>query len=118
MGAVSPSNFGKNFEGSYYQLFQPFLILSYVFYLLEFGVLGLSIIGVLFWLVFRDTLAVARQDETLIGGFAYGWATVVVLVAVTTFYTIFHQFSSVTYLYGYYSGALCARRVWLAQKMA
>jgi hypothetical protein len=118
MGAVSPSNFGKNFEGSYYELFRPFLILSYSIYLLEFGVLGLSLIGVLFWLVFRDSLAVARQDESLIGGLASGWAAVVVIVAITTFYNLFHEFASATYLYAYYAGALCARRVWLASRDA
>jgi hypothetical protein len=118
MGAASPSNFGKNFEGAYAQLFKPFLIISYTFFLLEFGLFGLSIIGVLFWLVFRDTLWVVRHDDSMIGVLACGWAAVVVIMAITTFYTIFHEFTSATYLYAYYSGVVCARRVWLAQKMA
>ena len=45
MGAVSPSKFGKSFEGAYYMLFLPFLITSFSVFLLEFGLLGLAVIG-------------------------------------------------------------------------
>jgi hypothetical protein len=114
MGAVSPSNFGKNFEGSYYQLFRKFLITSFTFFLLEFGVLGVTLIGVLFWMVFSDTLAVRRQDDTMRGVLAAGWTGVVAIFAVDTIYTIFHEFASVTYLYWYFSGLMCARCVSLA----
>jgi hypothetical protein len=114
MGAVSPSNFGKNFEGSYYQLFRKFLIVSFTFFLLEFGVLGVTLIGVLFWMVFSDTLAVRRQDDTTLGVLAAGWTGVVVIFAVDMIYTIFHEFASVTYLYWYFSGLICARCVSLA----
>ncbi|MEA3197769.1 MAG: hypothetical protein QOF32_1821 [Gammaproteobacteria bacterium] len=114
MGAVSPSNFGKNFEGSYYQLFKKFLIISFTFFLLEFGVLGVTLIGVLFWMVFSDTLAVRRQDNTLFGVLATGWIGVVAIFAADTVYTIFHEFASVTYLYWYFSGLICARCVALA----
>jgi hypothetical protein len=114
MGAVSPSNFGKNFEGSYYVLFQKFLIISFTFFLLELGVLGVIVIGVLFWMVFSDTLVVAREDDTLIGGLAAGWIGVVVIFAIDVGYTIFHEFTSVTYLYWYFSGLICARCMALA----
>jgi hypothetical protein len=114
MGAVSPSNFGKNFEGSYYQLFRKFLIISFTFFLLEFGVLGVTLMGVLFWMVFSDTLAVRRQDDTTLGVLAAGWTGVVAIFAVDTIYTIFHEFASVTYLYWYFSGLICARCVSLA----
>jgi hypothetical protein len=114
IGAVSPSNFGKNFEGPYYQLFQKFLIISFTTFLLEFGVFGIIIIGVLFWMVFRDTLTVIRGDTGLVGALAAGWSGVVVIYVIDVVYTIFHQFTSATYLYGYLSGIICARCVALA----
>jgi hypothetical protein len=109
MGAVSPSNLGKNFEGSYFRLFEKFLITSLTFFLLEFGMAGLLLIGILFWFVFRDSLTVARRDKTFIGDFAVGWTAIVVLTAISTIYTIFHEFTSVTYLYWYFSGVVCAQ---------
>jgi hypothetical protein len=111
MGEVSPSKFGKNFEGSYYQLFVPFLIISFSVFMLEFGLLGLACIGALFWMVFWDTLYVARRDSTLLGAVAVGWTGVVILFVACVFYTTFHMFSSATYLYGYFSGLICARCV-------
>jgi hypothetical protein len=114
MGAVSPSNFGKNFEGAYYLLFKKFLILSFTFFLLEFGILGLLLIGLLFWMVYFDTLKVVREDRTTLGALAAGWSGVVAIFAIDVIYTIFHEFASVTYLYWYLSGVICARCVSLA----
>lgn len=114
IGAVSPSTFGKNFEGPYYLLFQKFLIISFTTFLLEFGVCGILVIGVLFWMVFRDTLKVMREDTSIVGALAAGWSGVVVIYVIDVAYTIFHQFTSVTYLYGYLSGVICARCMSLA----
>jgi len=116
IGSVSPSNFGKNFEGSYFQLFKKFLITSFTFFLLEFGVFGVTMIVVLFWLVFTDALAVARIDDSLAGGVAVGWTGVVALVALGMVYTIFHEFASVNYLAWYFSGVICARRLSLTYR--
>ena len=116
IGSVSPSNFGKNFEGSYFQLFKKFLITSFTFFLLEFGVFGVTMIVVLFWLVFTDALAVARIDDSLAGGVAVGWTGVVALVALGMVYTIFHEFTSVNYLAWYFSGVICARRLSLTYR--
>jgi hypothetical protein len=118
LGSVSPSNFGKNFEGSYFQLFKQFLIMSFVFFLLELGVLGVLMIGTLFWMVFSDTLAVAREDESLFGSLAAGWTGVVAVFGLGIAYTLLHQFTSMTYLYWYFAGVICARRAWLAHQGA
>jgi hypothetical protein len=118
LGSVSPSNFGKNFEGSYFQLFKQFLIMSFVFFLLEFGVLGVLMIGALFWMVFTDTLAVAREDDSLFGALAAGWTGVVAVFGLGIAYTLVHQFTSMTYLYWYFAGIICARRAWLARQRA
>jgi hypothetical protein len=116
IGSVSPSNVNKKFEGTYFQLFQNFLITSFTYFLLEFGIFGVIMIGVLFLLVFMDTLAVAQVDDSLIGGIAVGWTGVVVLVGVGMVYTILHLFVSVTYLAWYYSGVICARRMSLSNQ--
>jgi 4-amino-4-deoxy-L-arabinose transferase-like glycosyltransferase len=114
IGAVSPSNLGKSFEGPYYLLFKRFLIISFTFFLLEFGIFGVIVIAVLFWMQFRDTLAVSKKDSSIVGALAAGWTGVVVIFAVDVIYTIFHEFVSITYLYWYLSGLICARCVALA----
>jgi hypothetical protein len=111
-GAVSPSNLGQSFQGNYHLLFKQFLIISFTYFLLEFGVFGVALILVLIWLILWDTLAVVRKDrETLFGALALGWVPVVVMFAMNLFYDPFHEFTSITYLYWYFSGAICARRV-------
>ena len=116
-GAVSPSNLGQSFQGDYHLLFKQFLIISFSFFLLEFGIFGVALILLLFWLVFADTLAVVRNDKnTLLGAFAVGWAAVVAIFALDIVYTIFHEFASVTYLYWYFAGLVCARRMAMAHE--
>ena len=115
IGSVAPSNFGRNFEGSYFELFSKFLIISFTVLLLEFGVCGILLIGILFWLILSDTLAVVREDDSLFGAFAAAWAGIICVVALALVYTIFHEFTSVTYLSWYFCGIMCARRMSLAR---
>ena len=114
MGSVAPSNLGKSFEGSYFNLFSKFLITSFTVLLLEFGICGILLIGVILWLMFADTLAVARDDQSLFGAFALGWLGVLSIVALGLVYTTFHEFPSASYLSWYFSGVMCARRMSLA----
>jgi hypothetical protein len=111
LGSASPSNFGKNFEGSYYMLFQRLLVISFAYYVLEFGLLGTALIAVLLWMVFADSAAVARRDDTLTGALAAGWTGVVAVFAIATLYDAYHFFTSVSFLYWYFSGIVCARRM-------
>jgi cell division protein FtsW (lipid II flippase) len=82
--------------------------------MLETGIFGLAMIVLLFWLVFLDSIAVAREDDSLFGAVAAGWIGVVALMAVSITYNSYHDFVSVTYLYAYFSGVICARRMMLA----
>jgi hypothetical protein len=116
LGAVAPSSFGKSFEGSYFLLFKKFLITSLTFFIIECGVLGVVAIGVVHLLVFSDTLFVLRRDDSIVGALATGWAGVVVLMALGISYTIVHEFASVSYLYWYFAGVICARRVTIEQQ--
>jgi hypothetical protein len=106
---------GKNFEGAYYGLFRSLLVTSFSYFVLEFGLLGVALIGVLFWLVFSDTLVVARNDQGLTGALATGWCGVIAIFMAATIYTTFYQFASITYLYWYFAGVICARRMALSR---
>jgi hypothetical protein len=118
LGNVSPSTMGKNFEGSYYKLFENISVTSFAYFVLEFGVLGVMLIGALFWMVFSDSLSVARRDDTLTGALAAGWTGVVAIFLVATLYNPFHFFTSVTFLYWYLSGIICARATALRRDSA
>lgn len=109
LGNVSPSTMGKSFEGSYYKLFENIAVTSFAYFVLEFGLLGVMLIGVLFFMVFYDSLNVARRDDTLTGALAAGWTGVVAVFLVSTLYNSFHFFTSITFLYWYFSGVVCAR---------
>jgi hypothetical protein len=73
--------------------------------------LGVAIFSALFWMVFFDCVAVSRMDKGLTGALAAGWSGVVAVYLVATVYNTFYQFSSMTYLYWYFAGAICARRM-------
>ena len=118
LGNVSPSNLGKNFEGAYFRLFRSVLVTTFAYFALEFGVLGIMLIGLSYWLIFTDSIAVARQDDGLAGALAAGWIGVMVVFALATVYNTFYQFASVTYLYWYFAGVVAARRVALGYQAA
>ena len=111
LGNVSPSNIGKNFQGSYYGVFQNLLVISFAYFVLEFGLVGVAVIGMLFWLVFFDSVAVARTDDSFTAAIAAGWTGIVAVFLIATLYNAFHYFTSVTFLYWYLSGVICARRM-------
>jgi hypothetical protein len=86
-------------------------------FILEIGIFGTALVFVLYWLVLRDSLAVARMDNSLTGWIAVGWAGVAVLVVVATPYKGMHTYGSVSYLFWYFSGLIAARRMRLAHAM-
>jgi hypothetical protein len=114
MGNASHSSLGNNFTGRYHNIFESFVITSFSVFILEIGVLGVALIFLLYFLVFADSVAVARRDEGLQGALATGWAGVVAVMLVATFYTTTHTFNSLAYLFWYFSGIVAARRMQLA----
>jgi hypothetical protein len=111
LGNVSPSQTSKNFEGRYFLLFQSFLSISFAPLVLEFGLFGIALIALLNWLIFADSLYVARRDDSITAALAAGWPGVVGIFMVALFYNAFHYFTAVTYMFWYLSGVICARRV-------
>jgi cell division protein FtsW (lipid II flippase) len=116
LGNASHSNLGENFTGNYYGLFKSFGILSVSVFMLEIGLLGTALVFVLYLLIFLDANAVARKDDSLIGGLAVGWIGVTVVLGIATFYTAIHLFPSLSYMYWYFAGHVAARRMVLARE--
>lgn len=114
MGNASRSSMGKNFSGRYYLLFKSFTTTSAGIFLLEIGTMGLGLALLVQFFIFRDALALARSGPSLESALAAGWAAVVVMIGISTFYAPLHLFESVSYLFWYYSGIIAAARVRLA----
>jgi hypothetical protein len=117
-GNVSPSNLGKNFEGAYYRLFHSVLVSSFPYFVLELGLFGLILISLMYWMIFADTLVVARRDPGLVGALAAGWTGIIAIFFLGITYNVFYQFPSLAYLYWYFGGLICARRVALSLNLA
>ena len=113
MGNVTHSAMGEQFTGNYYSLFQRFAIIDFSVYLLELGLFGTGLVFVLYWLIFRDALAVARLDTGMTGAIAAGWVGVSVVIVAGTFYSLMHIYASVSYLFWYGAGIIAARRAQL-----
>jgi hypothetical protein len=111
LGNASPSNLGKNFEGSYYRLFRSVLVTSFTYFVLELGLMGVMLIGFIYWMIFSDSLVVARVDGGLVGALAAGWTGVIAIFFLGILYNLYYQFPSVSYLFWYFTGLICARRV-------
>jgi hypothetical protein len=113
MGNATHSNLGESFTGAYNGLFNKFLITSTTIFLLEIGLFGTALIFVLYWLIYKDTLVVAKNDTGLTGAIAAGWIGVAAIMPVATFYAPVHTYASVSYLFWYFSGTVTARRMQL-----
>jgi len=116
LGSVSPSTLGRGFEGRYYPLFGPFLQTSFTYFVLEIGVLGVGIVLLLYWLIFRDAFFLARHDDGIVGAVAIGWVGTTMIMCVSLLYTDIHMFESLSYPFWYFSGLIASRRVALARQ--
>jgi hypothetical protein len=114
VGNASHSSLGPQFIGEYFPLFQAFLVSSFSVFLLELGVCGTALVFALYWLILRDSLAVARNDHNMMGWFAIGWAGVTLIMVVATPYKVTHTYQSLSYLFWYFSGVIAARRMHIA----
>jgi hypothetical protein len=111
MGNASRSSLGKNFTGRYFNIFESFVITSFSVFVLETGTLGTALIFLLYYLIFRDAVFLARKDEGIFSALAVGWAGIVAVMFAATFYATIHVFNSLAYLFWYFSGILAARRM-------
>ena len=114
LGNVSKSSLGENFSGAYYPLFYNIAIMSFLVFLLEMGVLGVCLVFVLYWLLYRDSLYVGREDPGITGAIAAGWVGTVVIITAGTFYAPMHAYPSISFVFWYFSGLVAAQRYQLA----
>jgi hypothetical protein len=114
VGSTAAATLGGDSEGSYHSMFKEFLETSFTSFVLEIGMLGVCLIMLLYWLIFRDSLVVSHQPG-LIGAIASGWTAVTVLLCVSLFYSNVHVSSCLSYLFWYFSGLVAAHRARMTQ---
>ena len=118
IGNASHSTLGQQFTGAYNLIYEKFLLSSLTSFMLEIGMLGTGLVFVLYWLVFRDCLVVARCDGGLLGAFAAAWAGIAAMTVISMPYKTIHAFPSLSYFFWFYSGLVAARRMVLAREPA
>jgi len=115
IGNASHSALGPDFTGAHYRLLGRFTeISSASTFLVEIGLIGTSLVFLLYWLILRDACAVARSDDGITGPIAIGIAASTVVLSIATFYKTIHGFDSLSYMFWYFAGMVCARRMALA----
>jgi len=111
IGNVSNSALGRGFVGRYFDLYAPFVRTAFGQLVLELGALGLGLILIVMWLVYRDSRAVARRPEGLMPGFAAGWSGVVAVMVLSMPYTNAVAITPLAFLFWYFSGLVAADRM-------
>jgi hypothetical protein len=111
IGNVSDSALGAQFVGAHYETFSLFPLTTLTVLLLEHGLFGLGLVLFLHWLIFRDSLALARQHQGIVGAIAMGWTGVTAVLIIAFPYVGMITFTVVSYLYWYFSGLIAATRM-------
>jgi hypothetical protein len=115
IGNASHSQLGESFTGRYYDMYAPFLLHQFAKFVLEIGLMGTFLVLVLFWLVFRDCIAVAQRSNDVKGILALGWTGVTAIMVIGIFYKEYAYFDSISFLFWFYAGVIAAERVRLAR---
>jgi hypothetical protein len=116
LGNASISSLGAQFSGEYsatlgrYATGAP----SAGALLLETGCAGFLCVLALHWMIFRDSIRVARNRDTLIGSLALGWPAVVILSLMCMFYVSTIIADGLFFMFWYISGVISAERMRLA----
>jgi hypothetical protein len=112
IGNGSGSSLGNVYAGAYYELLGRYTNQSSAAaFIVEIGLLGMSLVLLLYWLIFRDAYVVSMQDSSIVGALALGWLGTTAVIAVATFYKTVHYFESLSYLFWYFSGLIAAERM-------
>jgi len=116
LGNASYSLLGPSFIGQYFYTLGPYVIgFDSGTFLLETGIFGFILILTIHWMIFRDSLVVARADLGITGVIAAGWVGTSLVILVGIFYSGIHANSAVSYLYWFFSGFVTAQRVALSR---
>jgi hypothetical protein len=118
IGNASHSQLGEQFTGQYHVQFDRFELSSMSMFLLELGLIGTLLVFVLHWLIWRDSLIVARTDKGLMGAIAASWAGITAIMVLAVPYKTCYVFQSLSFLFWYFSGLVAARRMILLEGQA
>jgi hypothetical protein len=116
IGNASQSSLGSNFSGKYFRKFEPFHRSAASNFILEIGLLGLTWVLLLNYLIYKDSRAVAELDQRVIGTLAVGWAGVTAVITLGVFYAPIVTSEPLSYLFWYFSGVVAAQRVRLSRQ--
>ena len=108
------SALGEQFSGAYQHLFLHLRLNSFSNFLLDFGLLGVTLILILHLLILRDSWAVARLDSGLAGVLALGWIGVNLTQVFGLVYHTASGASAIEFPFWLLSGVLAAHRMRLA----
>jgi hypothetical protein len=119
IGNASDSALGAQFVGAYYKTFELLPVTSFTAILLEHGLCGLALVLLLHWLIFRDSVMLARRPELGITSIvAVAWTGVSLTVVLGLLYSDVIQVPALSYLYWYFSGLIAAARMRAALESA
>ena len=108
IGNASDSALGAQFSGEYFRFFQHLYMKSMTYFLLEFGLLGSSLILLLHWLIFVESARLAQRGDSTVAMLALGWCGVSAVIAVGIIYSELISSVAFSYLYWYFSGVIVA----------
>jgi hypothetical protein len=118
IGNASESALGEQFSGTYWRIYDPFMITSYSRVVLELGYLGFGLVILFYLLVLKDARVVAARGSGTPKTFAAAWTAITVIAFLTMFYTTTEVFASLSYLFFFYAGYIASERMRLAEAAA
>jgi hypothetical protein len=114
IGNASESSLGPQFTGRYFDRYEPFLQTMVSMVVLEMGIGGMLIALLCYWMIFKDSRAVAEEGQGLIAAVSVGWIGATAVMTLAAFYTTTPTSPALSYLFWYFSGLVAAERVRLA----
>jgi hypothetical protein len=118
IGNASESALGAGFTGRFGDVYKSFLMLSYSRFILELGLVGVLLILAVYAMVFGDARRLAATDRSLFGMLAAGWTGFTIVMVLGSLYTKVEVFSSLNFLYWYFSGVIVAARMRAPERVA
>jgi len=104
---VSHSKLGDKFIGEYYDDYGHLIDSSLSTLMWEIGLLGVFLLLLLFYLVFKDALRL-RMSEEIIGLVALAWLSILCIYLLALFYGKIIPSNALSFLFWYFSGLIAA----------
>jgi hypothetical protein len=116
IGNATHSSLGEQFTGYYFPIFAPFLITGFARLALELGLVGIFLTLVVYLMIYRDALTVARHGTGFKRVLAAGFAGITAILCITIPYIDNLSQTSLSYLFWFYAGVVAAERVRLSME--